>query len=125
MIRIPKIKPGKTATLSIASLQLIDTAQREVQVLIMNPTRELAVQVCTCTCVCMCVCMCVYECVCSCVDSVQCRSSSFTPRAFCTGVCVYVCMYLYKSTCLRHKASNFCCILICPYGRPSVCCSVF
>jgi ATP-dependent RNA helicase len=35
---------GKTATLSIASLQLIDTAQREVQVLIMNPTRELAVQ---------------------------------------------------------------------------------
>jgi superfamily II DNA/RNA helicase len=27
---------GKTATLSIAALQLIDTAQREVQVLIMN-----------------------------------------------------------------------------------------
>jgi len=35
---------GKTATLSIASLQLIDTASREIQVLVMNPTRELAVQ---------------------------------------------------------------------------------
>mmetsp|Transcript_57834 Transcript_57834/g.136048 ORF Transcript_57834/g.136048 Transcript_57834/m.136048 type:complete len:403 (+) Transcript_57834:27-1235(+) len=35
---------GKTAMLSIASLQLIDTAQREIQVLIMNPTRELATQ---------------------------------------------------------------------------------
>jgi len=95
MIRIPKIKPGKTATLSIASLQLIDTAQREVQVLIMNPTRELAVQVCTCTCVCMCVCTCVYKCVCSCVYSVQCRSCSFTLRAFCTVVCVYVCIQTY------------------------------
>lgn len=35
---------GKTATLSIAALQIIDTAQRDVQVLIMNPTRELATQ---------------------------------------------------------------------------------
>jgi len=35
---------GKTAMLSIVSLQLIDTATREVQVLIMNPTRELATQ---------------------------------------------------------------------------------
>uniref|UniRef100_A0A7S0QCE9 RNA helicase n=1 Tax=Cryptomonas curvata TaxID=233186 RepID=A0A7S0QCE9_9CRYP len=35
---------GKTAMLAIASLQLIDTTMREIQVLIMNPTRELAVQ---------------------------------------------------------------------------------
>ena len=35
---------GKTATLSIAALQIIDTAQRDVPVLIMNPTRELATQ---------------------------------------------------------------------------------
>uniref|UniRef100_A0A6U5Z3F2 RNA helicase n=1 Tax=Guillardia theta TaxID=55529 RepID=A0A6U5Z3F2_GUITH len=35
---------GKTAMLSIAALQLVDTTLREIQVLIMNPTRELATQ---------------------------------------------------------------------------------
>mmetsp|Transcript_2917 Transcript_2917/g.7204 ORF Transcript_2917/g.7204 Transcript_2917/m.7204 type:complete len:405 (-) Transcript_2917:303-1517(-) len=35
---------GKTAMLSICALQLVDTTQREIQVLIMNPTRELANQ---------------------------------------------------------------------------------
>lgn len=36
---------GKTATLSICSLQRINPALREVQVLILSPTRELAVQI--------------------------------------------------------------------------------
>jgi len=35
---------GKTAMISVSSLQSIDTHVREIQVLIMNPTRELAVQ---------------------------------------------------------------------------------
>jgi len=36
---------GKTATLSICSLQAIDTTSREVQVLVLSPTRELAQQI--------------------------------------------------------------------------------
>eukprot|EP00698_Gefionella_okellyi_P002969 TRINITY_DN12808_c0_g1_i1.p1 TRINITY_DN12808_c0_g1~~TRINITY_DN12808_c0_g1_i1.p1 ORF type:complete len:403 (-),score=97.80 TRINITY_DN12808_c0_g1_i1:171-1379(-) len=36
---------GKTATLSICSLQLIDTAIRETQALILSPTHELAEQI--------------------------------------------------------------------------------
>jgi ATP-dependent RNA helicase len=36
---------GKTATFSIAILQSIETTVRETQVLILSPTRELAVQV--------------------------------------------------------------------------------
>merc|ERR1712226_286171 len=35
---------GKTSLFSISALQVIDTPQREVQVLALNPTRELAVQ---------------------------------------------------------------------------------
>ena len=35
---------GKTAVFSIASLQLLDEASREVQVLVLSPTRELAEQ---------------------------------------------------------------------------------
>lgn len=36
---------GKTATFSIGALQSIDRAQRETQVLILGPTRELALQI--------------------------------------------------------------------------------
>eukprot|EP01096_Ripella_sp_DP13-Kostka_P004727 TRINITY_DN1712_c0_g1_i1.p1 TRINITY_DN1712_c0_g1~~TRINITY_DN1712_c0_g1_i1.p1 ORF type:complete len:420 (+),score=173.40 TRINITY_DN1712_c0_g1_i1:67-1260(+) len=36
---------GKTATLSISALQVADTKIREVQALILSPTRELAVQI--------------------------------------------------------------------------------
>jgi len=36
---------GKTATFSIAALQSIDTKQRETQVLVLSPTRELASQI--------------------------------------------------------------------------------
>ncbi|XP_037079863.1 eukaryotic initiation factor 4A-III-like [Pollicipes pollicipes] len=36
---------GKTATFSISVLQSLDTTLRETQVLIMSPTRELAVQI--------------------------------------------------------------------------------
>lgn len=36
---------GKTATLSIASLQRIDTQLREIQVMVLSPTRELALQI--------------------------------------------------------------------------------
>lgn len=36
---------GKTATFSISALQSIDTTQRETQVLVLSPTRELAVQI--------------------------------------------------------------------------------
>jgi len=36
---------GKTATLSIGCLQVIDTSLREVQALVLSPTRELAVQI--------------------------------------------------------------------------------
>lgn len=36
---------GKTATFSIAALQKIDIQLRESQVLILSPTRELAVQI--------------------------------------------------------------------------------
>lgn len=36
---------GKTATLSIASLHILDTKVRECQVLILSPTRELAQQI--------------------------------------------------------------------------------
>lgn len=32
---------GKTAMLSICALQLVDTSMREIQVLIMNPTRSV------------------------------------------------------------------------------------
>jgi len=35
---------GKTAMISVSALQIIDTHVREVQVLILNPTRELATQ---------------------------------------------------------------------------------
>lgn len=35
---------GKTAVFSIAALQLLDSASREVQVLVLSPTRELAEQ---------------------------------------------------------------------------------
>jgi len=35
---------GKTSLFSIAALQVVDTTQREVQVLALSPTRELAVQ---------------------------------------------------------------------------------
>ena len=41
---ISRAGTGKTAMLSITALQLVDTTQREIQVLIMNPTRELANQ---------------------------------------------------------------------------------
>ncbi|XP_025421138.1 eukaryotic initiation factor 4A-III-like [Sipha flava] len=36
---------GKTATFSIAMLQIVDTQLRESQVLCLSPTRELAVQI--------------------------------------------------------------------------------
>eukprot|EP00658_Telonema_sp_P-2_P011321 TRINITY_DN142_c0_g1_i12.p1 TRINITY_DN142_c0_g1~~TRINITY_DN142_c0_g1_i12.p1 ORF type:complete len:428 (-),score=125.54 TRINITY_DN142_c0_g1_i12:262-1545(-) len=36
---------GKTATLSMASLNILDTTKRECQVLILSPTRELAAQI--------------------------------------------------------------------------------
>jgi ATP-dependent RNA helicase len=36
---------GKTATFSISALQTIDTTLRETQILILSPTRELAVQI--------------------------------------------------------------------------------
>jgi ATP-dependent RNA helicase len=36
---------GKTAMLSISALQVVNVHSREVQVLCLNPTRELAVQV--------------------------------------------------------------------------------
>lgn len=36
---------GKTATFSIAALECIDTQTRETQVLVLSPTRELAVQI--------------------------------------------------------------------------------
>lgn len=36
---------GKTATFSISILQVIDTALRETQALVLSPTRELAVQI--------------------------------------------------------------------------------
>ena len=36
---------GKTATFSIAALQKIDIQLRETQVLVLSPTRELAVQI--------------------------------------------------------------------------------
>ena len=36
---------GKTATFSIAMLQMIDTQLRETQALVLSPTRELAVQI--------------------------------------------------------------------------------
>lgn len=36
---------GKTATLGISSLQIIDTSVRETQVLVLSPTRELATQI--------------------------------------------------------------------------------
>ena len=36
---------GKTATLSICALQAIDTSLREAQVLVLSPTRELAIQI--------------------------------------------------------------------------------
>lgn len=36
---------GKTATISIVSLETIDTASREPQVLVLSPTRELAMQI--------------------------------------------------------------------------------
>jgi ATP-dependent RNA helicase len=36
---------GKTATFSISILQSIDTTVRETQVLVLSPTRELAVQI--------------------------------------------------------------------------------
>ncbi|EDQ85188.1 uncharacterized protein MONBRDRAFT_21732 [Monosiga brevicollis MX1] len=36
---------GKTATFSISALQTIDTTSRETQVLVLSPTRELAVQI--------------------------------------------------------------------------------
>lgn len=36
---------GKTATFSIGILQVIDTQVRETQVLVLSPTRELAVQI--------------------------------------------------------------------------------
>ncbi|EGD78661.1 eIF4AIII-PA [Salpingoeca rosetta] len=36
---------GKTATFSISALQAIDTTTRETQVLVLSPTRELAVQI--------------------------------------------------------------------------------
>jgi superfamily II DNA/RNA helicase len=36
---------GKTATFSIGILQSIDTQVRETQVLVLSPTRELAVQI--------------------------------------------------------------------------------
>jgi ATP-dependent RNA helicase len=36
---------GKTATFSIGALQSIDTKTREIQVLALSPTRELALQV--------------------------------------------------------------------------------
>lgn len=36
---------GKTATFSIAALQQVDTRLRETQVLVLSPTRELAVQI--------------------------------------------------------------------------------
>eukprot|EP00055_Hartaetosiga_balthica_P018458 m.134391 g.134391 ORF g.134391 m.134391 type:complete len:397 (+) comp9585_c0_seq1:17-1207(+) len=36
---------GKTATFSISALQSIDTATRETQILVLSPTRELAVQI--------------------------------------------------------------------------------
>jgi superfamily II DNA/RNA helicase len=35
---------GKSSLLTIGALQSVDTAQREVQVIVLNPTRELAVQ---------------------------------------------------------------------------------
>ena len=35
---------GKTAVFSIASLQLLDSTSRDVQVLVLSPTRELAEQ---------------------------------------------------------------------------------
>ena len=35
---------GKTAVFSIASLQLLDQTSRDVQVLVLSPTRELAEQ---------------------------------------------------------------------------------
>jgi len=36
---------GKTATFSISMLQVIDTAVRETQALVLSPTRELATQI--------------------------------------------------------------------------------
>jgi len=36
---------GKTATFSIAMLQMIDTQLRDTQALVLSPTRELAVQI--------------------------------------------------------------------------------
>ena len=36
---------GKTATFSIAALQKVDIQLRETQVLVLSPTRELAVQI--------------------------------------------------------------------------------
>jgi len=36
---------GKTATFSISALQQVDTRLRETQVLVLSPTRELAVQI--------------------------------------------------------------------------------
>jgi ATP-dependent RNA helicase len=36
---------GKTATFSISALQIIETSLRETQVLVLSPTRELAVQI--------------------------------------------------------------------------------
>jgi superfamily II DNA/RNA helicase len=36
---------GKTSMLSIAALQVVNVQSRDVQVLCLNPTRELAVQV--------------------------------------------------------------------------------
>lgn len=38
---------GKTATFSIGMLQVIDSKSKELQVLILSPTRELATQICT------------------------------------------------------------------------------
>lgn len=36
---------GKTATIAMTSLQRINPKQRDVQVLVLSPTRELAVQI--------------------------------------------------------------------------------
>ena len=36
---------GKTATFSISILQSVDTTVRETQILVLSPTRELAVQI--------------------------------------------------------------------------------
>lgn len=36
---------GKTATLSMCGLQRVDTNVRDIQVLVLSPTRELAIQI--------------------------------------------------------------------------------